>query len=160
MNWNWIAALLAWGHELQAQTKVIAATLLAGVALLADATDAMGPWKLFDEMTVKVAFGGAAWILWKVLQKERAEHKIELQKERAEHKVEMTTLRERHETRMETVIKENTASNKAVVEKAEEQVNYFKTMTRHVMDERLNKSGQHESQHENKDKKDPGSHIP
>ena len=58
-----------------------------------------------------------------------------------EHKEELRTLRDRHETAMHDVVKANTESNQRVADLAEEQANYFKTVTRNIVDEKLKTGG-------------------
>src|SRR3954470_23538205 len=54
-----------------------------------------------------------------------------------EHKAEMKELRDKHEERLATVIESNTESNRKVCQSAEEQLTYFKTVTRDIVNEKL-----------------------
>ena len=105
------------------KAKIISGCALAVLTLAADTQ--VSPASV-EDYTLKSVLVVTVIFLGKLLLKQQQEHKTE-----------MKELRDKHEDAMKTVVTANTASNEKVAELAEEQANYFKTVTRSVMDEKL-----------------------
>lgn len=98
----------------------IAAMFLLGTA--AAIADTQFPVSSVEDYTAKGLLGIACVVLYRLLMKSQADAK---------------DMRDKHEDKLMGVIEANTKSNERVCELAEEQSNYFKTVTRHIVDEKL-----------------------
>lgn len=90
------------------------------------AADVVTPPQSIEDYSIKALMGVVIIFMVRLLLTQQKEHKQEMKDER-----------DKHELRMETVIKENTTSNQQVVKMADEQMTYFKTVTRSIVDEHL-----------------------
>lgn len=116
--------LAALSHPL----KMMLATTLAAVTALANIVlpEVADPWTRLEDLTLKLALVLAVAILWRVWQADRERFRLEIEAQR-----------DRHDAKMETIVRENTESNKAVVSTMNRQVDFFETLTRQVMQERI-----------------------
>lgn len=105
------------------KTKIALGFVFASMLAVADSQ--MPPWSP-EDYTLKGTLAVAVVVLWRLVLKQQAEHKLE-----------MSTLRNKYEDDMKTVVTANTASNERVATLAEEQATYFKTVTRNIVDEKL-----------------------
>lgn len=101
-------------------------SMAAGLFAMLAVGDLVTEAKAFEEIGIKAGLGGTLVIVVRLYLAQQKEHKAELKTER-----------DKHEARMETVIKENTASNLQLVALTQEQTNYFKAVTRSVVNEKL-----------------------
>lgn len=111
---------------LTVKTKIIA---LAATSALLAVVDSQLPTSSIEDYSVKGILGVAVIVLYRLLLKSQAD---------------TTALRDKHEARLVGVIEANTRSNEKVCEMTAESSNYFKTVTRTIVDDRLHpKADQH-----------------
>jgi membrane protein implicated in regulation of membrane protease activity len=108
---------------LTTKVKMIGVSMASAVLLAADTqTTSLS----YEDITLKVALALAVVVLYRLLLKDREEHKTE-----------MKALRDKQEDRLVKVIEDNTKSNEKVCELTEESANYFRAVTRIAVDEKL-----------------------
>lgn len=118
-------------QEMGPHWKVFAASGAAVFATLADmVTPADAAW---EDKTWKALLLAALVFVVKLLLQQQKEHKVDIKEQQALHKAEAMA----REDRMIAAIEAASESSRKLVVLTEEQTNYFKTVTKTVVDERL-----------------------
>lgn len=114
------------------------------VAIVAAAGEAVSEAKSWEDLTFKAALGIALIFVTHRLLTEQAERKAERESTWAAHKAEMKAMLEAHqktsderEDRAHAALAANTEKLGEIAGLTKEQTDYFKTVTRNIIDDRL-----------------------
>ena len=130
MTFRFLEPLLSFLHAFAFEVKTGIAAILGGSALLADlATEAKG----WEEVSLKVILILALVYICKLYLEQQKEHKAELR--------ETWDLHKRESLERERLSKESQEANTRALNElttlTKEQTDYFKTVTRSIIDERI-----------------------
>ena len=118
-------------HETLPQWKVYLASLAAFVSVLANAVpEGLPPWA--EKSWPLLLVGAIVWMA-KLLVQMNSEHRKEIAATWAEHKRDV----EEREERLVTAMEASAKAQRELATLTEAQTNYFKTVTRNIVDQRL-----------------------
>lgn len=120
-------------HHFAFELKLVIVSLLGAIALVADG---LADFKNWEDFGLKTILGAAVLYIGRIFLQQQKDHKAELLSLWQEHKAESLS----RESAGKAALDANTKALCDLTVLTKEQTDYFKTVTRTIVDERLAKS--------------------